>query len=931
MQVVGNNSVTTLRDTNVGLPSDKGILSVYGEVTINGATAKGQNTAGTGSLTVIGPTTLNNTLTVAGIPKFTTLGNGTSTRLVIADALGALSTQAIPTPIDAILNQNTNDQTANFRIGGTGRIGSTLSVGGATTLAGLSAGSTSLGSTSISGTLGVTGATTLAGLSAGATALSSTLSVAGIPKFSTLGGTGTRLVVADDFGSLSTQAIPGPGDYIQNQISGNQAANFRINGSGQVNSSMTVGTALTVGTTLGVSGASTLSSLGVTNNTTLGGALSVAGATTLDGLSAGTTTLSAASVTNALLVGGSTTLGSTLGVTGATTLAGLSAGTTTLGVAKVSNLSGTGTRLVVADASGTLSTQPVPTPIDAILNQNTTEQVANFHINGSGQVGSMAINANATIGGNGTVTGALGVIGATNLATLSTSGLATLNSARVAGLTVAGMVVNDASGNLSTQPIPVPVNAILNQNTSTQSANFQISGSGQVGSLTVNNTATIGGNSTIAGTLGVSGASTLSSLGVTNNTTLGGALGVAGATTLIGATALGSTLGVMGNTTLAGLSAGATTLESAKVSGLGGTGSRVVLADNTGALTATNVLPGSNGEFIANTGTAAIPAFSILGSGQIGTTLGVTGATTLGGLTAGATSLSSTSVSGTLGVTGATTLTGLTAGATTLASATVTNALSAATIGTSGVATLASAKVSDLGGTGTRLVVADASGTLSTQPIPSPDFAIQNQNTTDQPANFRINGSGQVNTAMTVGTALTVGTTLGVNGATTLNDNLTVKGNVVPSADDSYSLGTLAMRWKFVYTVNGVIQTSDARLKTNITGLGYGMKTVMSMSPVRYAWKQTPSQTNKIGFIAQELQKVVPEVVSVGDDANQTLGVNYAELVPVLVKALQEQQAQLETMRGRAEQAEAAVQSFEARLRALEAGSPATVTVLGQR
>ena len=134
-----------------------------------------------------------------------------------------------------------------------------------------------------------------------------------------------------------------------------------------------------------------------------------------------------------------------------------------------------------------------------------------------------------------------------------------------------------------------------------------------------------------------------------------------------------------------------------------------------------------------------------------------------------------------------------------------------------------------------------------------------------------------------------------------------------------------------VFTSNGLVQTSDARLKTNITGLGYGMSTVMALRPVRYAWKKTPNQTNKIGFLAQEVQQVVPEVVSVGSDANQTLGVSYAELVPVLVKALQEQQAQLDSMRGRAEKAEAAVQSFESRLRALEAGSSVNATAQGQR
>ncbi len=51
-----------------------------------------------------------------------------------------------------------------------------------------------------------------------------------------------------------------------------------------------------------------------------------------------------------------------------------------------------------------------------------------------------------------------------------------------------------------------------------------------------------------------------------------------------------------------------------------------------------------------------------------------------------------------------------------------------------------------------------------------------------------------------------------------------------------------------------------------------------------------------MGFIAQELKKVVPNVV-VGNEATENLGVNYAELVPVLTKAIQEQQIQIRELK----------------------------------
>lgn len=705
-----------------------------------------------------------------------------------------------------------------------------------------------------------------------------------------------------------------------------------------------------------------------------------------------------------LTVAGPTALSSTLGVVGLTTLSS----------AKITGLVGTGSRAVVTAADGTLSATAILGSNGEFIANSGTSVIPAFNVVGSGRVGTTltvvgfttlaGLTAGSSTLSSATVTnalsaGSLGVSGATTLSsTLAVVGAPTFT---ILGGLGTRLVVTDNVGNLTTQVIPTPINAILNQNSVDQSANFRINGSSQVGSINVSSNASVLGNGTVLGTFGVSGASTLNSLGVTNNASIGGILTVTGTTALNGSSTLNSA--TVTNALSAGTlsTSGLATLASAKVTGLLGTGSRVVVAAADGSLSATSALPGSGGEFIANLGTSTTPAFNIAGSGQVGTTLAVGGATTLAGLTAGSSTLSSATVTnalsaGSLVVSGATTLAGLSAGTTTLGGL------------TAGTTTLSSAKVSSLSGANTRMVVADILGNLATQAILPPIDAILNQNSEPpQPANFNISGSGRVMASMAVGTALTVGTTLGVTGASTLgsltagattlnsatvttalgantlavsgaaafsntltvagaatmnanlavngtsaltgnvgigttvgSERLTVAGNVVPSMDAApsvgYDLGAPNMRWSNVYaskvfTSNGIVQTSDARLKTNITGLGYGMSTVMALRPVRYAWKKTPNQTNKIGFLAQEVQQVVPEVVSVGSDANQTLGVSYAELVPVLVKALQEQQAQLDSMRGRAEKAEAAVQSFESRLRALEAGSPVNATAQGQR
>ncbi len=123
-----------------------------------------------------------------------------------------------------------------------------------------------------------------------------------------------------------------------------------------------------------------------------------------------------------------------------------------------------------------------------------------------------------------------------------------------------------------------------------------------------------------------------------------------------------------------------------------------------------------------------------------------------------------------------------------------------------------------------------------------------------------------------------------------------------PTVDDQIDLGWSAKKFKAVYATNGTIQTSDVRLKKNIRPMKYGLNEVMNLKPVVYDWKNN-SGTNKLGFIAQELKEVVPNVV-IGDESKENLGVNYAELVPVLTKAIQEQQKIIEELKTRIEKLE---------------------------
>jgi hypothetical protein len=136
-------------------------------------------------------------------------------------------------------------------------------------------------------------------------------------------------------------------------------------------------------------------------------------------------------------------------------------------------------------------------------------------------------------------------------------------------------------------------------------------------------------------------------------------------------------------------------------------------------------------------------------------------------------------------------------------------------------------------------------------------------------------------------------------------------GLIRPITDNAYALGSSSYRWTAVYAVNGTIQTSDRRMKENITPLPEGLKTVLDLNPVYFTWKDQSDQRKHIGLIAQEVLPLVPEVVDTGNDPDKTLGINYAGLVPVLIKSIQEQQQQIESQKEENQRLKAELQTMK--------------------
>ena len=107
-----------------------------------------------------------------------------------------------------------------------------------------------------------------------------------------------------------------------------------------------------------------------------------------------------------------------------------------------------------------------------------------------------------------------------------------------------------------------------------------------------------------------------------------------------------------------------------------------------------------------------------------------------------------------------------------------------------------------------------------------------------------------------------------------------------------------------------IYNASDARLKRNIETIDSGLNKVMALNPVKFNWIENyePSEEGKdmLGFIAQEVLLAVPEAVENfasskvmvdGQEIDDVLRVNEKFIIPVLVKAIQEQQTQINELK----------------------------------
>jgi len=136
---------------------------------------------------------------------------------------------------------------------------------------------------------------------------------------------------------------------------------------------------------------------------------------------------------------------------------------------------------------------------------------------------------------------------------------------------------------------------------------------------------------------------------------------------------------------------------------------------------------------------------------------------------------------------------------------------------------------------------------------------------------------------------------------------------ILPQWNNNMYLGRSDRQLFRIYTrylhVDGVLVTSDKKLKENIRPLESSINNILKLSPVKYDYKAElysdslcankekllAKRKDYSGFIAQEVQTVYPKLVEYNDEAD-ILEINYLGFIPELVNAIKEQQIIIESL-----------------------------------
>jgi hypothetical protein len=147
-----------------------------------------------------------------------------------------------------------------------------------------------------------------------------------------------------------------------------------------------------------------------------------------------------------------------------------------------------------------------------------------------------------------------------------------------------------------------------------------------------------------------------------------------------------------------------------------------------------------------------------------------------------------------------------------------------------------------------------------------------------------------------------------------------------PNSDNSFGLGSSSRRWQDLWAVDTTINSSDITLKTDIEDITLGLDFIDTLNPIEYKWEDGGVRTH-LGFSAQDIkQKLIDykgnsqnyamytqgsyevenytetdrdgNLIEEPEDGWELYGLRMQELIPALVKSIQELKAKVEVLEG---------------------------------
>ena len=149
---------------------------------------------------------------------------------------------------------------------------------------------------------------------------------------------------------------------------------------------------------------------------------------------------------------------------------------------------------------------------------------------------------------------------------------------------------------------------------------------------------------------------------------------------------------------------------------------------------------------------------------------------------------------------------------------------------------------------------------------------------------------------------------LGISGYGRLNTNggpLVLQGGVSSDVGISTTTPSSKLHVNGTVTASAFVQASDARLKKNIRPIASSLDKISRLEGVQFEWNGDANPDynladgGQLGLVAQDVIDVVPEAVT--QSGEEMYSVNYSMMVPLLIEAVKEQQAIIESLQAEVE------------------------------